>query len=219
MNGLDFSVIWRALPQLIEGLGISLQLLLLGLCGGIAFGTLLAVGRLSSRTWLARLAAGYVTFFRSVPLILIIFWFYFLVPVVIGKPVGPFISVTIAFILFEAAFFCEIMRTGIRTVARGQIAASLATGMTYRQTMQTIILPQAFRAMVPVMLTQAIILFQDTSLVYVVSLSDFMTSASRIASREGRVVEVYLFCAAVYFVICFVTSKGVSRLQRGLNRD
>lgn len=219
MNGLDFTVIWRELPLLAEGMGLNFLLLALGLLGGLMFGTVLAVARLSSSIALAKWASAYVTFFRSVPLILIIFWFYFLVPIVIGRPVGPFISVTVAFILFESAFFCEIIRSGIKTVARGQISASLASGMTYGQTMRLIVLPQAFRAMVPVMLTQAIILFQDTSLVYVVSLTDFMTTASRIAVREGRMVEVYLFCAAVYFVICFLTSKGVRRLQRRLKHD
>ncbi len=219
MNNLDFSVIWGEWPQLLEGMGINFLLLALALLGGLSVGTLLAVARLSRSSAVKKCATSYVTFFRSVPLILVIFWFYFLVPILIGRPVGPFVSVTIAFILFEAAFFCEIIRAGIQTVGRGQIFASLASGMTHGQTMRLIILPQAFKAMVPVMLTQAIILFQDTSLVYVVSLTDFMTTASRIAVREGRTVEVYLFCAAVYFVVCFITSRGVRRLKGKLNND
>lgn len=219
MSGLDFSVVWRSAPQLLEGMGLSLLLLILALVGGLTFGTLLALARLSRWRFLAILAAAYVNLFRSVPLILVIFWFYFLVPLVIGRPVGPFASVIVAFVLFESAYFCEIVRTGIQTVPRGQYAAGLASGMTSGQTMREIVLPQAFRAMIPVMLTQTIILFQDTSLVYVVALSDFMTSASLIANRDGRLVEVYLFCAFVYFVLCFSASRAVRHLQGKLARD
>jgi glutamate/aspartate transport system permease protein len=219
MTNLDFSVIWSSWRQLAEGIGFSLTLLVLALAGGMLFGTLLATFRLSPFRSLALFGAGYVSLFRSVPLVLVIFWFYFLVPIMIGRPVGPFVSVITAYTLFETAFFCEIVRSGIQTVSRGQFAAGYATGMTTSQTMISIVLPQAFRAMLPVILTQGIILFQDTSLVYVVALSDFMTTASLIANREDRLVEVYLFCAAVYFCLCFAASRSVKQLQRRLSHD
>jgi glutamate/aspartate transport system permease protein len=159
---------------------------------------------------------------RSVPLVLMIFWFYFLVPY-IGQwltgserpvQVGYFMSSLITFTLFEAAYFCEIMRAGIQSIPRGQIAAAQALGMSYPLTMAYVVLPQAFRNMLPVLLTQTIILFQDTSLVYVLSITDFLGAASKVAQRDGRLVEMYLFAALVYFVISLAASHGVRVLQR-----
>jgi glutamate/aspartate transport system permease protein len=147
-------------------------------------------------------------------LILVIFWFYFLVPLALGRPIGAFYSALIAFTLFEAAYYCEIIRAGIQSVPRGQIYAAYATGLTYRQAMQYVILPQAFRNMIPILLTQAVILFQDTSLVYVVALSDFMTTAAKIAQRDSRLVELYLFGALVYLILCATASYLVKRLQK-----
>ncbi len=214
---LDFSAIWTSLPLLWEGMQLSLLLTVLALTGGILLGAVLAMLRLSPLRPVAWLAAGYVNAFRSVPLILVLFWFYFLVPIVIGRPVGPFYAALIAFVLFEAAYYCEIIRAGIQGIPRGQRAAALATGMTQVQVMRHVVLPQAFRNMTPVMLTQAIILFQDTSLVYVVTLHDFMTSAAIIAHRDLRIVEVYIFAACVYFGLCFGASQLVgwfkSRLE------
>lgn len=213
---LDFSVIWSNLPLLFEGMQLSLFLTALALMGGILLGAVLAVLRLSSFRPVAWLAAGYVNTFRSIPLILVLFWFYFLVPVVIGRPVGPFYAALIAFVLFEAAYYCEIIRAGIQGIPRGQRDAAMATGMTQLQVMRHVVLPQAFRNMTPVMLTQAIILFQDTSLVYVVTLYDFMTSAAIIANRDLRIVEVYIFAACVYFALCFTASRIVGRLRSRL---
>jgi glutamate/aspartate transport system permease protein len=160
------------------------------------------------------LAGRYVDAFRSTPLILVIFWFYFAVPIVIGRPIGGLYSVLIAFTLFEAAYYCEIIRAGISSVRRAQIHAGLAIGLTQWQTMSSVVLPQAFRNMVPVLLTQAIVLFQDTSLVYVVGLKDFLTAADLCAVRDNRVVEMYLTTAVVYFVLCVLGSLWVRRLQR-----
>jgi len=214
---LDFGVIWQNLPLLFDGMHLSLVLTALALTGGIMLGAVLAVMRLSPLRPVAWFAAGYVNVFRSIPLILVLFWFYFLVPVVIGRPVGPFYAALIAFALFEAAYYCEIIRAGIQGIPQGQRAAALATGMTQPQVMRHVVLPQAFRNMTPVMLTQAIILFQDTSLVYVVTLHDFMTSAAIIAHRDLAIVEVYIFAACVYFALCFGASRLVgwfkSRLE------
>jgi glutamate/aspartate transport system permease protein len=214
MSDFDFDVIFDNLPFLLEGMKTTLLLTALAMVGGVVLGTLLALVRLSSMKTLAFIAASYVNFFRSLPLILVIFWFYFLVPLVLGRPVGGFYSVLVAFTLFEAAYYSEIIRAGITSVRSGQAAAARALGMTYGQSMRYIVLPQAFRAMLPVLLTQSIILFQDTSLVYVVGLKDFLVSAELIANRDQRLIEMFSFVALVYLVLCFSASLGVKALER-----
>jgi len=222
-SNFDFDVIIRSLPYLFfTGMIFTLTLTALATMGGIVFGTLLALMRLSSSPFLTIPASGYVNLMRSVPLVLMIFWFYFLVPYIgqwltgADRPiqVGYFVSSLVTFTIFEAAYFCEIMRAGIQSISRGQVAAAQALGMSYPQTMGYIVLPQAFRNMIPVLLTQTIILFQDTSLVYVLSITDFLGAASKVAQRDGRLVEMYLFAAVVYFVISFAASQGVRALQR-----
>ena len=221
--GFDFDVIERSLPFLFkEGMTFTLTLTALAMVGGIVFGTLLAMMRLSSYKLLNVPAALYVNLMRSVPLVLVIFWFYFLVPwiggwiVGAGQPikVGAFWSSVITFTMFEAAYYAEIMRAGIQSIPRGQVWAGYALGLNYWQTMGTIVLPQAFRNMLPVLLTQTIILFQDTSLVYVLSIVDFLGAAARIAQRDGRLVEMYLFVAVVYFIVSYSLSYTVKRLQQ-----
>lgn len=214
MSEFDFNVIWNNLPFLWEGLQLSLWLTVLAILGGIVLGTLLALMRLSGFLPLSLFAAGYVNLIRSIPLILVIFWFYFLVPLAIGRPIGSFYSALIAFTLFEAAYYSEIIRAGIQSVRKGQVYAGQATGLGYWQIQRFIVLPQAFRNMIPILVTQGIILFQDTSLVFVVSLRDFMTASSIVARTEGRLVEMYVFAALVYFVICFAGSLFVRRLQK-----
>jgi glutamate/aspartate transport system permease protein len=222
-SNFDFDVIARSLPYLfLDGMTFTLTLTVLATAGGIVFGTLLALMRLSGFAPLALPAAGYVNLMRSVPLVLMIFWFYFLVPYIgqwltgAERPmqVGYFLSSLITFTLFEAAYFCEIMRAGIQSIPRGQVAAAQALGMPYPLVMAYVVLPQAFRNMLPVLLTQTIVLFQDTSLVYVLSITDFLGAASKVAQRDGRLVEMYLFAALVYFVISLATSHGVRALQR-----
>lgn len=213
MGDFDFQVIIDSLPFLWEGLQLSLWLTFLAIIGGIVFGTLLALARLSGFWPLSIVAATYVNLLRSVPLILVIFWFYFLVPLVVGKPIGGFYSALIAFIMFEAAYYSEIMRAGIQSVRKGQVYAGQASGLNYWQIQRYVVLPQAFRNMVPILVTQGIILFQDTSLVFVVSLRDFMTASSIVARTEGRLVEMYVFAAVVYFTICFAASLYVKHLK------
>jgi glutamate/aspartate transport system permease protein len=191
----------------------------LALVGGIILGTFLALLRIAKIPVLSQFSAAYVNFFRSLPLILVIFWLFFLVPLIVGRPVGAFSSVLVAFILFEAAYYSEIIRAGINSVRLGQLAAARAMGLTYIQSMRYVILPQAFRAMTPILLTQAIILFQDTSLVYVVGLRDFLVSAEIVANRDQRLVEMFLFVALVYFVFCFAASLGVKYLQKRINNE
>jgi|TARA_B110000003_G_scaffold224853_1_gene225466 glutamate/aspartate transport system permease protein len=216
---LDFSVIPANSSLLWEGIKMTFLLTGLAIVGGIILGTFLALLRIAKIPVLSQFSAAYVNFFRSLPLILVIFWLFFLVPLIVGRPVGAFSSVLVAFILFEAAYYSEIIRAGINSVRLGQLAAARAMGLTYIQSMRYVILPQAFRAMTPILLTQAIILFQDTSLVYVVGLRDFLVSAEIVANRDQRLVEMFLFVALVYFVFCFAASLGVKYLQKRINNE
>ena len=219
MFELDFSVIPANSSLLWEGIKMTFFLTGLAIIGGIILGTFLALLRIAKIPILSQFSAAYVNFFRSLPLILVIFWLFFLVPLIVGRPVGAFSSVLVAFILFEAAYYSEIIRAGINSVRLGQLAAARAIGLTYIQSMRYVILPQAFRAMTPILLTQAIILFQDTSLVYVVGLRDFLVSAEIVANRDQRLVEMFLFVALVYFIFCFTASIGVKYLQKRINNE
>lgn len=223
LANFDFDVISRSWVYLFTtGMSFTLKLTLLAMLGGIVLGTVLAMMRLSHRQWISLIATSYVNLMRSVPLVLVIFWFYFLVPYIGGwiiasdtpVQVGAFSSCLITFVLFEAAYYCEIMRAGIQSIPRGQIAAAQALGMSYWQSMGYVVLPQALRNMLPVLLTQSIVLFQDVSLVYVLSITDFVGAASKVAQRDGRLVEMYSFVALVYFILCFGLSSLVKRLQR-----
>src|ERR1700692_740967 len=222
-GNFDFDVIRRSLGYLFfDGMTFTLTLTALAAFGVLNFGTLLALMRLSGFKLLGRVAGLYVDLMRSLPLVLVIFWFYFLVPYIgqwltrASRPIpgGAFASALITFILFEAAYFSEIMRAGIQSISKGQPAAAQALGLTYSQTMRYVVLPQAFRNMLPVLLTQTIVLFQDTSLVYVLSIPDFLGAASKVAQRDGRLVEMYLFAAVVYFIISLAASHGVRHLQQ-----
>ncbi len=198
----------------LKGLIFSLQLTLIAMVGGIVLGTVLALMRLSGKPWLAVPAAAYVNTMRSIPLVMVILWFFLLIPLMLGKPLGAEISAMVTFTLFEAAYYSEIMRAGIQSVPKGQVNAGYAVGMTYPQTMQYIVLPQAFRNMLPVLLTQTIILFQDTSLVYAIGAYDLLKGFEVAGKNFNRPVETYLVAAVVYFVICFSLSMLVRRLQQ-----
>ena len=215
MLGLDFSFINLDVLQKFVwgGLVFSVQLTIISTLGGIFFGTLLALMRLSGKPLLMAPATFYVNGMRSIPLVMVILWFFLLVPLIIGRPIGAESSAIITFIAFEAAYFSEIMRAGIQSIPRGQVFAGQALGMTYAQNMRLIILPQAFRNMLPVLLTQTIILFQDTSLVYAIGAYDLLKGFTNAGKIYGRPEEAYLMAAVVYFVICFALSWGVKRLQ------
>ena len=223
-GGFDYHIVFHSIPFLAKGMVLTLVLTVLGIGGGLVFGTLLALMRLSNvavpvpylRKWLnlSFLAGSYVNFFRSMPLILVIFWFYFLIPLLVGEQVGAFQSVLTAFIMFEAAYYCEIMRAGIQSVKVGQAHAGQALGLTYQQNMRYVVLPQAFRNMIPILMSQAIVLFQDTALVYVVGLSDFLYSAEIIANSENRLMEMYTTVAIVYFALCSYAQFKVRNLQK-----
>lgn len=222
MFDFDFAVIVDSWPLLLLGLQYTIQLTVVATIGGVLFGTLLALARLSSNRTLSMLAGGYVNVMRSIPLLLVIFWFYFLFPLgmqwITGSEwpiaIGADRSAYITFILFEAAYFCEIMRAGIQSVPRGQVNAGYALGLNYGQSMRLIVLPQAWRNVLPLLLTQTIILFQDVSLVSLLNVTDFVGAAVKIAQRDSRVVEMYLFIAVVYFFMSLGLSMIVKQIQK-----
>ncbi|OZB61382.1 MAG: amino acid ABC transporter permease [Thiomonas sp. 13-66-29] len=222
MGGFDWSSIVQALPFLGKGLTYTLQLTLVAGVGGTLWGILLALARLSSIKALTRASAVYVNLMRSIPLLLVIFWFYFLVPIMLqwitGAAYPPKIgaerSAYVTFILFEGAYFCEIVRAGIQSIPKGQLSAAYAMGLGYAQAMRLVILPQALRNMLPVLLTQTIVLFQDVSLVALLNVTDFVGAAVKIAQRDSRIVEMYTFVAVVYFVLSYGLSQGVRALNR-----
>ncbi len=216
ISGLDFSFFtWKLLQSFIlKGLVFSVELTLIAMVGGIALGTVLALMRLSGKSWLVLPATVYVNVLRSIPLVMVILWFFLLIPLLIGRPLGAEVSAIITFTVFEAAYYSEIMRAGIQSVSKGQVAAGYAVGMSYAQCMKLIVLPQAFRNMLPVLLTQTIILFQDTSLVYAIGAYDLLKGFEVAGKNFNRPVETYLVAAIVYFVICFSLSMTVRQLQK-----
>ncbi|MEG0974102.1 MAG: ABC transporter permease subunit [Comamonas sp.] len=225
MNDFDFKAIIDAAPYLfLSGLKFTLLLTLTSAVGGVILGTLLATARLYGRRWIAWPAAIYVNLFRSLPLVLVIFLLYFILPYALqwvmqsDRPItlGATGSAFVTFILFEAAYFSEIIRAGVKSVGHGQYAAGCALGLTHSQAVRKVILPQALRNMLPVLLTQMIIIFQETALVYVLSLTDFLGAATKIAQRDNRLVEMYVLVAIVFFIISFSASQGVRLLRARL---
>ncbi len=215
LGNLDLSFFsWQVLaPFVIKGFIFSIWLTVVATIGGIVLGTLLALMRLSGKKWLDIPAAAYVNTMRSIPLVMVLLWFFLLIPFAIGRPIGAELSAIITFVAFEAAYFSEIVRAGIQSIPRGQVNAGYAMGMTYQQNMKLVILPQAFRNMLPVFLTQTIILFQDTSLVYAIGAYDMLKGFETAGKNLGRPVEAYLLAAVLYFIMCMALSWLVRRIQ------
>jgi len=221
MSDFDWSSIPGALPFLLQGMRVTLQITVVAIIAGLIWGTLLAMMRLAKNPLLSWFSAAYVNLFRSVPLLMVLLWFFLIVPQVMHNIFGltpgadvRLSSAMVGFALFESAYYAEIIRAGIQSVPQSQVSAAYALGMTYGQAMRLVVLPQALRNMLPLLLTQAIILFQDTSLVYVSALADFFGAAYKVGDRDGRLVELLLFAGAVYFVLCYAASLGVKFLRR-----
>ena len=216
MLSLDLSFYnWELFTNyILKGFLFSIQLTVIATIGGILFGTLLALMRLSGKSILVYPATFYINTMRSIPLVMVILWFFLLMPMLIGRPIGADLSATITFIAFEAAFFSEIVRAGIQSVPRGQVFAAEALGMTYGQNMRFVVLPQAFRNMIPIFMTQTIVLFQDTSLVYAIGAYDLLKGFEIAGKNYGRPIETYILAAFTYFVICFSLSRAAKRIQQ-----
>jgi glutamate/aspartate transport system permease protein len=206
---------WDLISKFVlKGFSFSVMLTIVATIGGILLGTVLALMRLSGKKVLEIPATIYVNGMRSIPLVMVILWFFLLVPFLIGKSIGAEQSAYVTFIAFEAAYFSEIVRAGIQSIPRGQVHAGQAMGFTYAQNMKLVVLPQAFRNMLPVFLTQTIILFQDTSLVYAIGAYDMLKGFETAGKNYGRPIESYLLAAVVYFVICFSLSMIAKNIHK-----
>lgn len=222
MFNIDFSSVTNSWRFLLDGAAFTLELTLVAVMGGLLLGTLIAVARLSHKWWLKTLASAYVNAIRSVPLVLLLFWIFFLMPELLRYLVGASrpvtveasVSAMVTFVVFEAAYFAEIIRAGIGSVKSGQLAAAAALGLNYAQTMRFVILPQAVKHMLPVLLTQVIVVFQDTSLVYVISANDFLGACSKIAQRDSQLILMYLLAAVVYLTVSLALSRSVRRFEK-----
>ena len=195
------------LPYLLKGFLMNVELAVCALTGGILLGVLVGLGRISKNTWVYHSVTFYVNLIRNIPLILVIFWFYFIMPILVGKPLQPFISAAISFVVFEATYFGEIFRAGFQSISRDLVSAAYSTGLTYTQTARYILVPIAIRRMLPSMITQSIITFQDTSLAYVIGLQELVRRTTIVDSMEVRSIQLYSFVAALFFVICFIGSR------------
>ena len=202
-----FDAIINNLPYLLKGFLTNLELAICALAGGIFLGVLVGLGRISKNVWVYHSVTVYVNFIRNIPLILVIFWFYFIMPILVGKPMDPFISAAISFVVFEATYFGEIFRAGFQSINRDLVSAAYSTGLTYTQTARYILVPIAIRRMLPSMITQSIITFQDTSLAYVIGLQELVRRTTIVDGMEVRSIQLYSFVAALFFVICFVGSR------------
>lgn len=211
---MDWAVIPANFPFLMRGLWTSVELAAVTICFSFPLACIISIGRISRRRWIRYPSATFVNTLRSNPLILIVFWFFFLVPLLTGKPVGDFVSVLIGFVIFFSAYFAEIIRSGIQSVGRNQVQAGLSTGLSYSQTLRLIVLPQALRNMLPALVTECIIVFQGTTIAYVVGLREFLHSTFLVTERTVRPVELYLFAALVYFVVCFAGSRLARKFEK-----
>jgi len=211
---MDWAVIPKNIYFLLGGLGLTFELAAISIVGGLLVGIIMGLGRVSSRRWIYYPATLYVNFFRSLPLILVIFWFYFLMPFILGRPLGDFLSAVIAFIIFESSYFAEIVRAGIGSIRKEQVFAGYSTGLNYYKTMRHIVIPQALRNMVPSLVTQCVIIFQDTSLAYVIGLKEFLRRTALVDATQFRSIELYSFAAIVYLVFCFAGSMASRRLEK-----
>ena len=215
---MDWDVIAANFPLLLRGLGTTLKLAAIAIVLSFPLGCIIAVGRISHRAWLSKSCAAFVNILRSNPLVLILFWFYFLMPLITGKRINDLTSILIAFVIFFSAYFAEIVRSGIQSVGTRQVQAGLSSGLSYAQTMRHIILPQAIRAMLPALTTQCIIVLQGTTVAYVVGYDELLHTTSMIAERTGRPIELYLSVAGVYFLICYGGSLVARHFEKGALR-
>ncbi len=209
----EWQVITNNFSFLMGGLLTTFELALIAIAGGLTLGVLVGMARLSNIKAIYYPASLFVNLMRTQPLILVIFWFYFLMPLILGRPIGDFMSASIAFIIFEASYFAEIIRAGIKSISKGQVDAAYSTGFTYWQAMRYFIIPQALRNMLPSLITQGVVVFQDTSLAYVIGLREFLRSANVVDAREMRSVELYLFVGLVYFIVCFSMSRVCKKME------
>jgi len=223
ISGLD--VIWRNLPFLmIQGflgfgqfVGGTIRLAIPAIVLGFLLGIFIGLGRLAPQPWIRIPATVYVEFFRGVPLVMVIFWMWFVVPIALHRPIPEFWVALTAFVIFEAAYLGEIVRAGVQSVARGQVEAATAVGLSGTQTMLFVVLPQALKNMIPSLVTQFIVLFKDTSLASIIGFMDLTKAAQVVNNREVRPFALYLFIAVVYWVCTYSMSRYARYVEQRLS--
>ena len=208
-----FDAVIRNITFLLGGFGVTLELTACALVGGIALGALVGLGRISPKKWIYLPVTLYVNFIRNIPLILVIFWFYFVMPIIAGSSLNPFVSAVISFIIFEATYFGEIFRAGYQSISKDLVSAAFSTGLTSPQTARYILIPVAFRRMLPSLITQSIVTFQDTSLAFVIGLQEFVRRTSIVDNLEVRSIQLFGFVAIIFFIFCFIGSKVSHRFE------
>lgn len=208
-----FDAVERNLPFLLGGFWVTVKLVVFALAGGIPLGILVGLGRISRNKWVYYPVTFYVNVIRNIPLILVIFWFYFVMPIIVGNPLNPFPSAVISFIIFEATYFGEIFRAGYQSVSKGQIEAGYSTGLTYVQTTRYILIPIAFRRMLPSMITQSIVTYQDTCLAFVIGLPELVRRATIVDTLEVRSIQLFGFVAFVFWITCYLASTISRRFE------
>jgi len=194
--------------------GGTLRLAVPAIVLGFALGIVVGLARLARAPWIRVPATLYVEFFRGVPLVMVIFWMWFVIPQLLRLPIPEYGVALTAFVIFEAAYFGEIVRAGVQSVARGQVEAATAVGLTQTQTMRYVVLPQALRNMAPSLVTQMIVLFKDTSLASIIGYVDLTKAAQIVNNREIKPFELYLFIAVVYWICTYSMSSVARRLER-----
>ena len=195
-------------------IGGTLRLAIPALIRGFVLGIFIGLARLASAAWIRIPATIYVEFFRGVPLVMVIFWIWFVIPQLLRRPIPEYGVALTAFVIFEAAYFGEIVRAGVQSVSRGQVEAATALGMTATKTMAHVVLPQALKNMVPSLVTQMIVLFKDTSLASIIGYVDLTKAAQIVNNREIKPFELYLFIAVVYWLCTYSMSRVARRFER-----
>jgi His/Glu/Gln/Arg/opine family amino acid ABC transporter permease subunit len=216
---LDFSIFLPYLPYLLEGLGVTMMLAFVSLAGSLVGGTFLAILRLSPWRWLRWPAILYIDVLRMVPLIMVVFWFFFLIPILTGRPVSATAAALAALIAFNSSYMAEVMRAGIQSVPRGVIEAGRCSGLTYRQCMWHLVLPIATKNILPALINRLVALVMGTSLVYVIGVTEFFRAANNVNNRIFKPYETYIAVAVVYFVLCYSLTLLGSFLERRLAPD
>ncbi len=211
---MDLRVIVENAPYMLTGLQLTVILSVVSMVGSFAGGAVFAMLRLSPWWWLRWPAILYIDIVRTVPLIMVIFWAFFLMPVLTGHATTPVKAALFALVLFNTSYMAEVIRAGIQSIPKGQVEASRAIGLTYLQAMRHVVLPQALRHMSPALVSRFIALFMGTSLVYIIGVTEFFRAANNVNNRVYRSYEIYGFVALVYFVCCYALSLASTALER-----
>ena len=217
-NNFDY-FLWGAWPDgPLGGLAMSILLSMGGIFGAFWLGLAAGLMRLSKRWWVAWPAVVYIEVVRGIPLLLVIFWFYFLAPVIFGSPMPEAQSALIAFIVFTSAYVAEIVRAGVLSLPKGQTEAARGSGLSHVQTMRYVILPQALRNMIPSFVNQFVSLIKDTSLAAIVGVNELLRAGQQVMNRDYVTTEIFVTIAIMYFIVCYVLTEISRKLERQMSR-